>query len=82
MKLPKQAEEHINSRRVKTKEAWRMKTQEEKNLQTSLFINNNPSYKIQKCEYCNREVKGASPFKRFHGENCKMSKNNNTIKKI
>lgn len=76
-KLPKQKQEHIKVRVEGIRRAWQNKTQEERNQQVALFISNNPSYKVQKCAYCNREIQGASAFKRFHGENCKQSKNKN-----
>lgn len=77
-KLPKQKQEHIEKRVESIKTAWKNKTQEEKNKQTTLFINNNPSNKIQDCKFCGRSIKGASAFKRFHGENCKENlKRNN-----
>lgn len=76
-KLPKQSQKHIEKRIQGIKAAWSSKTQEEKNKQTTLFINNNPSNKIQDCKFCGRSIKGASAFKRFHGENCKHN-----IKKI
>lgn len=75
-KLPKQKQQHINKRVQAIKKAWNSKTEEQRKAQTSLFINNNPSYKIQKCEYCGREIQGASAFKRFHGQNCKQNKIN------
>lgn len=76
-KLPKQKQEHIEVRVDGIKKAWQSKTQEERNQQVALFINNNPSYKVQNCEYCRRDIQGASAFKRFHGENCKQNKNKN-----
>ena len=76
-KLPKQKQEHIEVRVEGIKRAWQSKTQEERNHQTTLFINSNPSRKIQDCVYCERSIQGASAFKRFHGENCKQNKNKN-----
>lgn len=76
-KLPKQKQEHVEIRVEGIKKAWQSKTQEERNQQVALFIHNNPSYKVQNCEYCRRDIQGASAFKRFHGENCKQNKNTN-----
>lgn len=59
------------------KQSWTVRDPEAKKRQTTLFIDNNPSYKIQKCEHCNRDIQGASAFKRFHRENCKQNKNKN-----
>ncbi len=69
--LPKQTEQRVRTRAQAVKKAWQSKTQEERNLQTALFINNNPSYWVQECTYCGRSIQGASAFKRFHGKNCK-----------
>lgn len=51
------------------------KSQEAKENSTKLFRENNPSYKKQICTYCNREIRGASAFVRFHGDNCKLNLN-------
>ena len=75
-KLPKQKQEHIDIRVEGIKKAWQSKSEEERKRQTALFINNNPSYRVQKCIHCGREIQGASAFKRFHGENCKNKTNN------
>lgn len=48
------------------------KTVEAKLKSTQLFRENNPSYRLQTCYYCNKQIQGASAFKRFHGENCKL----------
>lgn len=69
-------DQHIIEKTSKSlRQSWLVRDPETKKSQTALFMNNNPSYKVQKCQYCNREIQGASPFKRFHGENCK-NKNN------
>lgn len=48
------------------------KTVEAKLKSTQLFRENNPSYRLQTCYYCNKQIQGARAFKRFHGENCKL----------
>jgi len=53
-------------------EGQRKKTVEAKYNSTKLFKENNPSYKVQACNYCKKNIQGASAFKRFHGENCKL----------
>ena len=52
-----------------------LKSEQAKLNSTKLFRENNPSYNIQECTYCNRKIQGASAFKRFHGENCKTKNN-------
>lgn len=74
-KLPKQKQQHIEARVKKIKKAWSNKTEKEKYLQTSLFINNNPSHIVTHCPYCDRDIKGASAYKRFHGNKCKHKNN-------
>ncbi len=52
--------------------AQKEKAVEAKLNSTRLFRENNPSYKMQTCNCCGRSIRGASAFKRFHGENCKL----------
>lgn len=70
-KLPKQVQAHVQARVQGIKKTWQGKAEEQRKKQTALFIYNNPSHRIQECIYCSRQIKGASAFKRFHGENCK-----------
>lgn len=48
------------------------KSEQAKLNSTKLFRENNPSYKVQECPYCKKEIRGASAYKRFHGEKCKQ----------
>jgi hypothetical protein len=65
------------SRKLKASESlkktWTLKSKESKDKQTVNFKQNNPNYKIQKCAHCKKEIQGASAFKRFHGNNCKLN---------
>lgn len=53
-------------------EGQKHKTAEAKSNSTQLFRENNPSYRLQTCPHCNKDIQGASAFKRFHGENCNL----------
>jgi hypothetical protein len=75
--ISRQKEGHKEFHRKKVLESIGRKTIEAKLNSTELFRNNNPSYKLQTCTYCNRDIQGASAFIRFHGENCKQNNNNN-----
>lgn len=75
--LGKRDQHIIDKTSESLKQSWTVRDPEAKKRQTALFIVNNPSYKVQKCEHCSRDIQGASAFKRFHGENCKQNKNKN-----
>jgi hypothetical protein len=73
--LGKRAQHIVDKASESLKESWTVRDPEIKKKQTALFINNNPSHKVQECKHCGRSIQGASAFRRFHGENCK-NKNN------
>jgi hypothetical protein len=73
--LGKRAQHIVDKASKSLKESWTVRDPEIKKRQTALFINNNPSHRVQECKHCGRSIQGASAFKRFHGENCK-NKNN------
>ena len=73
-KLGKQSTETVEKRKIVLKQIWVDRREEMLELRTKHFRTNNPSYKIFKCEHCDREIQGASAFKRFHGNNCKKLK--------
>jgi len=75
--ISRKREGHRELHRAKVLESFERRTNEAKLNSTELFRNSNPSYKIQTCSYCNRDIQGASAFNRFHGENCKQNNNNN-----
>ena len=59
---------------IALKKSWEERDPNIAKAQTRLFRKNNPSYKVKHCAYCDRDIQGASAYKRFHGNNCK-SKN-------
>ena len=78
--LGKRSEHIVEKTKKALKETWLNKDPEIAKKQTRVFRENNPSYKLQECKHCGREIQGASPFKRFHGENCKQNKNKTNLK--
>ena len=57
---------------LKGVEEWiKNRPEEARRNSTKLFREDNPSFKLQTCIYCKREIQGASAFKRWHGDNCK-----------
>jgi len=54
------------------KKAYSKKSTEAKLKSSQMFRENNPSYKLQVCSHCQKEIQGAGAFKRFHGDNCKL----------
>jgi len=68
----KASEDYKNKHKKGCLKGQRYKTAEAKLKSTQLFRENNPSYKLQTCPYCAKDIKGASAFKRFHGENCNL----------
>ena len=69
--LPSPSAEVIEKRKQGLLNYWKEVSSEIKDKQTSNFKQNNPSYKKFKCINCQKEIQGASAFKRFHGDNCK-----------
>lgn len=69
--LPTPSQEVIEKRRQGFLKYWKEVTAEEKEKRTTNFRETNPSYKKFKCNNCQKEIQGASAFKRFHGDNCK-----------
>ena len=72
LKSVKASEEYKSNHRKGCLEGQKHKETILKLNSTQLFRENNPSYKIQTCIHCNKEIQGASAFKRFHGENCNL----------
>jgi hypothetical protein len=72
LKFIKASEKYKNKHRKGCLEGQKHKKIESKLNSTQLFRENNPSYKLQTCSHCNKEIQGASAFKRFHGENCNL----------
>ena len=72
LKSIKSLDEYRDNHKKGCLEGQKYKTAEAKLNSTQLFRENNPSYRLQTCLYCNKEIKGASAFKRFHGENCNL----------
>jgi hypothetical protein len=74
-KLPSPSVETVKKRKHSLSLYWKNADKVQKDLQTSNFRENNPSYKLQICNHCQKEIQGASAFKRFHGNNCKLKQN-------
>lgn len=72
LKSIKASEEYKSKHREGCLEGQKYKKTESKLNSTQLFRDSNPSYKLQTCPHCNKEIQGASAFKRFHGENCNL----------
>lgn len=72
LKSVKASEEYKDNHKKGCLESQKYKTAEAKSNSTQLFRENNPSYRLQTCPHCNKEIRGASAFKRFHGENCNL----------
>lgn len=72
LKPIKASKEYKDAQKAGCLKSQKSKSVDMKLNSTKLFRENNPSHKLQTCPYCNREVQGASAFKRFHGENCKL----------
>jgi len=72
LKSIKASEEYKDNHKKGCLEGQKHKNAKSKLNSTQLFRENNPSYRLQTCSYCNKEIQGASAFKRFHGENCNL----------
>jgi hypothetical protein len=72
LKTIKASKNYKDAQKVGCLESQKNKSVEMKLKSTQLFRENNPSYKVQTCFYCYKDIQGASAFKRFHGENCKL----------
>ena len=68
----KASKEYKDAQKAGCLRSQKSKSVEMKLNSTKLFRENNPSYKVQTCSYCHKDIQGASAFKRFHGENCKL----------
>lgn len=62
----------IVEKAIKThKKRW--SENKEKLLLNNKFIKNNPNYLLIHCDSCGKDIRGAGPFKRFHGNACKTN---------
>lgn len=72
LKAIKASKEYKDAQKAGCLKSHKSKSVEMKLNSTRLFRENNPSYKVQTCPYCDKAIQGASAFKRFHGGNCKL----------
>lgn len=72
LKTIKASKEYKDAQKAGCLKSQKSKSVEAKLKSTQLFRENNPSYRVQTCSHCCKDIQGASAFKRFHGENCKL----------
>lgn len=63
-----QTQECIN----KVKKTWYNKTEDELEAHKLASKNTRKNDPINTCPYCGKTMKGMTPYKRWHGENCKL----------
>lgn len=73
--LGKRPDYIVQKSKISLKKSWLNKDEKTAFKQAKLFREDNPSHKIKYCDYCERDIQGASAFKRFHGINCKKYSN-------
>ena len=61
---------------AKVQQTWYNKTQDELDAHSQASKNTRKNDPINTCPHCGKTMKGITPYKRWHGENCKLKREN------